>query len=203
MQTDLHLLSTHSGGDLSPVQLAATCRLLGLEAFSVTDLDTWSHNDGLAAAGLPPSPLWIPGVAVRARPTDTGHPIHILGYALTPDPAFRTLLDHAMARDLPDPTEVIRAIHTCGGHAAWAHPALDLPLIDAIEHHLAPLVAAGLEAIETLHLGHAPEDADRLAELATRHGLRTTAGSGFLGMDRPGRDKILIDCDQDLTWLLD
>lgn len=93
MLADLHLHSTCSDGTLEPLELAHVCRARGLEAIAVTDHDAWEQNEQLGRAELPAGLIHVPGIEISTGHAGTGLGFHMLGYALTPDAAFRETLD--------------------------------------------------------------------------------------------------------------
>jgi hypothetical protein len=74
------------------------------------------------------------------------------------------------------PAQVVAVIMEAGGIASLAHPG---PL--ARDELVAPLVAAGLSAIEVYHSEHTPDVTDRYLRLADEHGLAVTGGSDYHG----------------------
>jgi predicted metal-dependent phosphoesterase TrpH len=77
--------------------------------------------------------------------------------------------------------EAIDAIHQAGGLASLAHP-VQLELDDeALEHAIARLSDAGLDAIELYHSDHQPRDRQRFAQFAEQFNLLTTGGSDYHG----------------------
>jgi len=123
-----------------------------------------------------------------------------------------TFLEQGCAAYVPKlrvPTaEAVAAIRRCGGHSVWAHPALDLRSVEptervrALEQIVEELVDAGLEGIEAGNLAHGPGEVQYLREAARRHSLRTTAGSDFHDFEDKDTNRILTDCDQDVSWLI-
>ena len=78
----------------------------------------------------------------------------------------------------PTPAEVIDAIHTAGGIASLAHPA-----VTKRDDLIAPLVDHGLDAIEVYHSDHAPEHVAAYRAMARKLGVLITGGSDFHGED--------------------
>ncbi len=79
--------------------------------------------------------------------------------------------------ELPDPREVLEAIHEAGGIAVLAHTH-----VYQSEDLLEELIALGLDGVEVWHPYHTEEQRAALAELAQTHNLVTTGGSDFHGM---------------------
>lgn len=74
------------------------------------------------------------------------------------------------------PEEVVAIIAGAGGISSLAHPGL-------LGHDelIAPMVRAGLHALEAYHSTHTPEIVRRYLGLAERHGLAVSGGSDFHG----------------------
>jgi len=83
-----------------------------------------------------------------------------------------------MPRTGPGPADVVRMIHEAGGIASFAHPG-----VTKRDELLAPLVEAGLDAIEVYHSDHTPEDTAAYRRVAARLGILVTGGSDFHGED--------------------
>ena len=102
------------------------------------------------------------------------------GYVQTPDEAFARFLNHNGSAYVPRfgalPAEVVAIIHDAGGIASLAHPGPN-----ALDHLIAPLAAAGLDAIEADHSDHDAPTRARYRALASQLGLLVTGGSDFHG----------------------
>jgi predicted metal-dependent phosphoesterase TrpH len=81
----------------------------------------------------------------------------------------------------PLPEAVIGVIHDAGGLASLAHPGRT-----RIDHRMASLRDAGLDAIEVYHRDHDAALVERYARLAADLGLLSTGGSDFHG--EPGHE---------------
>ncbi len=79
--------------------------------------------------------------------------------------------------ELPDPRDVLTAIHEAGGIAVLAHP----PVYQS-EDLLQELISLGLDGVEVWHPYHTAEQSNALSELARQHNLLMTGGSDFHGM---------------------
>lgn len=80
------------------------------------------------------------------------------------------------SRDGADPATVVGEIRRAGGIAAMAHPG-KMNKDDII----APMVEAGMEAIEVFHPDHSLDDQIRYREFAVRFNLVATGGSDYHG----------------------
>jgi predicted metal-dependent phosphoesterase TrpH len=83
-------------------------------------------------------------------------------------------------RQGPSPEAVVAEICRIGGVAAVAHPG-KLGRDDLI----APMVEAGMSAIEVFHPDHTGADVARYLATAEAHGLVVTGGSDYHGPDTP------------------
>jgi hypothetical protein len=81
-----------------------------------------------------------------------------------------------VARRGPSPAEVIAILHDAGGVASLAHPG-----VLRRDELIAPLAAAGLDALEALHSDHDDATEARYRGLARDLGLLVTGGSDFHG----------------------
>ena len=89
---DLHIHTTASDGTLTPEEVAARAKELGLTAIAVTDHDTVAGAAAGVAAGAALGLEVIPGIEISAD--FRGREVHILGYFIDPeDPALRPVLD--------------------------------------------------------------------------------------------------------------
>ena len=81
---------------------------------------------------------------------------------------------------------VAKMIHDAGGVVSLAHPA-EYGLDDAeTENLIIALKGEGLEAIECIHPLQDAQYANKLMQLAKKHGLKITGGSDFHGNDGDG-----------------
>jgi predicted metal-dependent phosphoesterase TrpH len=96
-----------------------------------------------------------------------------------------------VARTGPSPAAVVDTIHAAGGVASMAHPG-----VTKRDELIAPLVTAGLDAIEVYHSDHSPVDVVVYRGMAVRLTGLITGGSDFHGEEpraadgkpaRPGR----------------
>jgi 3',5'-nucleoside bisphosphate phosphatase len=140
-------------------------------------------GDRLAALGCPIDVA--PIVADAGRGRSVGRPqiaaaLVAAGYVRTRDEAFDRFLEFGGAAYAPrsgtSPEEVVAIVHGAGGVASLAHPG-----VSARDQLIAPLAAAGLDAIEAGHSDHDAVTEARYRALAAELGLLVTAGSDFHG----------------------
>ena len=81
-------------------------------------------------------------------------------------------------RDKMTPVEAVETIVRMGGIPCIAHPR-DLENIDGM---LAELKAAGMVAMEVYYKDYAPDEVERLRQLAEKHGLLALGGSDYHGL---------------------
>ena len=84
-------------------------------------------------------------------------------------------------RDKMTPVEAVETIVRIGGIPCIAHPR-DLENIDNM---LAELKAAGMVAMEVYYKDYAPDEVERLRQLAEKHGLLALGGSDYHGLHGP------------------
>ncbi len=140
-------------------------------------------GDRLAALGCPIDVA--PILAAAARGKSVGRPqiaaaLVDAGYVRTPDEAFERFLEAGGAAYVPrtgaSPAAVIDIVHAAGGIASLAHPGLT-----PRDQLIAPLAAAGLDALEARHSDHDAATEARYRALAADLGLLITGGSDFHG----------------------
>lgn len=140
-------------------------------------------GDRLSALGCPIDVA--PVMANAARGRSVGRPqiaaaLVDAGHVRTPDEAFERFLEFGGAAYVPrhgaSPAEVVAIIHGAGGLASLAHPG-----ITARDELIAPLAAAGLDALEAAHGDHDAATEARYRALAADLGLLVTGGSDFHG----------------------
>lgn len=137
----------------------------------------------LAALGCPIDVAPILTDAARGR--SVGRPqiaaaLLAAGHVRTRDEAFDRFLESGGAAYVPrlgmSPGEVVAIVHEAGGIASLAHPG-----VTRRDHLIAPLAAAGLDAIEAVHSDHDAATRVRYRALAASLGLLVTGGSDFHG----------------------
>lgn len=84
-------------------------------------------------------------------------------------------------RDKMTPVEAVETIVRMGGIPCIAHPR-DLENLDDM---LAELKAAGMVGMEVYYKDYAPDEVERLRQLAEKHGLLSLGGSDYHGLHGP------------------
>jgi predicted metal-dependent phosphoesterase TrpH len=140
-------------------------------------------RDRLAALGCPIDIEPIVRAASAGR--SVGRPqiaaaLMDAGYVRTRDEAFDRFLVFGgpafVERRGATPAEVVGIVHAAGGLASLAHPGITRR--DAL---IAPLAAAGLDAIEVRHSDHDAATEARYRAQAAGLGLLVSGGSDFHG----------------------
>jgi 3',5'-nucleoside bisphosphate phosphatase len=140
-------------------------------------------SDRLSALGCPIAVAPVLSAAARGR--SVGRPqiataLVDAGHVRTPDEAFERFLEFGGAAYVPrhgaSPADVVAIIHEAGGVASLAHPGTS-----ARDELIAPLAAAGLDALEAAHGDHDAATVARYRALAADLGLLVTGGSDFHG----------------------
>jgi 3',5'-nucleoside bisphosphate phosphatase len=102
------------------------------------------------------------------------------GHVATRDEAFDRFLEFGGPAFVPrrgEPaSEVVAIVHDAGGLASLAHPGLLRR-----DHLIAPLAAAGLDALEVRHSDHDADTESKYRAMAHTLGLLVTGGSDFHG----------------------
>ncbi len=95
------------------------------------------------------------------------------------------------------PSEAIALIHSAGGAAVLAHPA-----VGGAQQHISMLVELGLDGLEVFHPEHTSEDVRKFKKMAQEHGLSITGGSDYHGREgrnnKIGSQKVPFACLTDL-----
>lgn len=84
-------------------------------------------------------------------------------------------------REKMTPVEAVELVVRMGGIACIAHPR-DL---EDLDDKLAELKAAGMAAMEVYYKDYAPDEVERLRQLADKHGLLALGGSDYHGLHGP------------------
>jgi predicted metal-dependent phosphoesterase TrpH len=105
------------------------------------------------------------------------------GHIATIGDAFYSYLGHGqpayVERIKMSPQEAIALILAAGGLPVLAHPMT----IDEPETMISNLAVAGLVGLEVYYGGSSPDQIEQLVKTAARHGLITTGGSDYHGLD--------------------
>jgi predicted metal-dependent phosphoesterase TrpH len=142
--------------------------------------------ESLSRAGLP---LTIDDVLSHSRDGAVGrsHVARALvdaGHVGTVADAFAVHIGrgrpHYITKAVPTPKEAIALIHSAGGLAVLAHPA-----VSGFWDSAADVTAAGFDGIEAYHADHTPEQRTFFRLMADSLGLFVTGGSDFHGPEAP------------------
>ena len=102
------------------------------------------------------------------------------GHAADRDEAFSKFLEFGAPAFVPrsgaTPFDVVRVVHEAGGVVSMAHPGLTRR-----DDLIAPLAAAGLDALEVRHSDHDEAAEARYRAIASDLGLGATGGSDYHG----------------------
>lgn len=147
-------------------------------------------GDRLRQAGVP-----VDVTPILAVPADSGRAVGrpavaqalvTAGHAADIAEAFNRFLTEGrpgyLPRTGPEPAEVIDRLHAAGGVSSLAHPGKLRR-----DYLIAPMIAAGLDAIEAYHPDHTVADVVRYQALADRHRMMVTGGSDYHG---PGSGRV-------------
>ena len=143
----------------------------------------------LAGLGLPIDVEALVTTAATRPGTSVGRPqiaraMVAAGHVASVQDAFErwlaTGLPGFVPRTGPSPANVVDVIHSAGGVASMAHPA-----VTKRDDLIRPLADHGLDAIELYHSDHLPEDVQEYRRLSQRLGILVSGGSDFHGED-PG-----------------
>jgi 3',5'-nucleoside bisphosphate phosphatase len=140
-------------------------------------------GERLSALGCPIDIAPILAAAGRGRSVGRPQIAEALigaGHVQTRDEAFDRYLAFGGSAYVPRlgtaPADVVAIIHEAGGIASLAHPG-----VSARDQLIAPLAAAGLDALEVIHSDHDAAAEARYRALAAELGLLVTGGSDFHG----------------------
>ncbi|MGN0866891.1 MAG: PHP domain-containing protein [Oligosphaeraceae bacterium] len=117
---DLHCHSTASDGTLTPTQLVALARKIGLNALALTDHDTLDGLEEFRRAGKESGLCCVPGVELAAQSATQAHwGFHIVGLFLqeTPSREMATLLQGCLQARAVRNATILERLH-----------ALEIPL---------------------------------------------------------------------------
>jgi predicted metal-dependent phosphoesterase TrpH len=174
---DVHML----GYFVDPVSVVLTDFLQRQRADRIRRVTEMA--DRLAGLGYPIDSAPIIEAAARGR--SVGRPqiamaLRARGHVASHGEAFERFLEHGRPAYVPrlgaTPHEVIEIVHAAGGIAGLAHPG-----ITGRDDLLAPLVDAGLDAIEVCHSDHDASTEARYRRAAADLGVLVCGGSDFHG----------------------
>ena len=180
-KVDYHIYTTHSIGQMRPLDIVKHASELEYDVISITDRNT---TDGLPEAEIAGEALNIkivPGIEILSE-TDDGTEIEILGYNI--DREHEALKDFlrmlpSMGNGKPKPEDAIDVIRKAGGTPVLGNPK-DINDLDMI---LGALKKQKLGGLECFRPDLNEEDTMRLVEYAEKYHLHMTKGSGFCGND--------------------
>ncbi len=175
VRVDLHCHSDASDGYYEASHVADFAAEAGVDFAALTDHQTIAglmpFHDSAARHGM----TEFAGAELHAL--FDGIELHLLAYGFDPEsPHLRALLP-----TITDAGRAIEAIHAAGGIAILAHPLSSGLGGDELEPAVERLSSLGLDGIEAYYKPYPPEERERLAGIADRFGLLTSAGSDFHG----------------------
>lgn len=189
-------------GDHDVHLLALFLRAPDLSAFEAQRAEArhtrfWAMAERLAELGLPLERAALEAAIAGASP---GRPhlaraLVAAGHVADDHEAFARFLGRGrpghVAQRVPTTVDAIAQVRAWGGVSSVAHPGLD-----GLGPILSELAAAGLDAVEAYHGGHAPDQAAALAAQSAELGLLVSGGSDFHGPAQgrpPGRSPLPPD----------
>jgi hypothetical protein len=180
---DLHIHSTASDGTLTPAEIIARARQLGLAAIAITDHDTVAGATQALAAGLPSDLHFITGVEISTespRRFPCRGSLHLLGYGFN-----------------PDDIHLMQALKRLQNARQDRNPRI----IAKLNRLDIPISMAHLEA----EAGNAQIGRPHIANWLVKHGVVPSFDEAFeryLGVGRPAyADKYRIDCEAAITLI--
>ena len=172
---DLHCHSDASDGYYAPADVVELLAQAGVEYAALTDHQTLAGLQTFHEAALRHGITEIAGLELVA--TFQGQEIHLLAYGFDPESmALHRVLDRT-----PSAEHAIAAIHTAGGLAFLAHPLHTAWTGAALDAAVEKLASAGLDGLEAFYKPYPADAQGRLANLADRLELLTSAGSDYHG----------------------
>jgi hypothetical protein len=173
---DLHIHSTASDGTLTPAEIIALARRLGLGAISITDHDSIAGSREAVLGGIPEDLGFLTGVEISAEPPPSypgAGSIHILGYGMRlDDPELNGTLHKLQDARKDRNPQIIARLNKLG-------------------------IPIRLEEVER-EAGDGQPGRPHIAKLLVKKGLVGTIDDAFdryLGNGRPGYvDKFRIEC---------
>ena len=184
VSVDLHCHSDASDGSYAPQLVADLMAREGIKYGALTDHHTTAGLPRFHEAAERQGISDITGAEIHAEFGELE--IHLLAYGFDPE---NGVIRYAF-EDVLGIREVIDRIHEAGGVAILAHPLEYGWSEESFERNLEHLVQAGLDGIEAFYSPYPPAEQERLAAIADRYAIVTTAGSDFHGTQngspRPG-----------------
>lgn len=175
VRIDLHCHSDASDGYYKPAEVAELLADAGVDYAALTDHQTLAGLQAFHAAARRYGITALAGLELAALLE--GQEIHLLAYGFDPESkALDSLFGPPRSAE-----HAIAAIHAAGGLAFLAHPLHTEwtgPDLDAAVEKLA---AVGLDGLEAFYKPYPAEAQGRLADLADRLDLLTSAGSDYHG----------------------
>ncbi len=178
LSIDLHIHSTASDGTLTPAEIIALARRLGLGAISITDHDSIAGSREAVLGGIPEDLGFLTGVEISAEPPPSypgAGSIHILGYGMRlDDPELNGTLNKLQDARKDRNPQIIARLNKLG-------------------------IPIRLEEVER-EAGDGQPGRPHIAKLLVKKGLVGTIDDAFeryLGNGKPGYvDKFRIECSQ-------
>jgi len=177
---DLHCHSDASDGYYSAPVVADKLAEAGVDYAALTDHRTVAGLPSFQSAATRHGIAQITGTELHAG--FNGTEIHLLAYGFDPD--SRAI--HAVLDTTVDAVQAIAAVHEAGGIVFLAHPLQTGWSGAALDEAVSQLAAAGLDGIEAFYKPYPAEVQQRLAALADRLSILTSAGSDFHGQQQTG-----------------
>ncbi len=175
VRVDMHCHSDASDGYYKPAEVVELLSDAGVEYAALTDHETLAGLQAFHAAAQRYGITALAGLEIAA--TLDGQEIHLLAYGFDPQSkALDSLFGPPRSAE-----HAIAAIHEAGGLAFLAHPLHTGWTGTALDAAVAQLASAGLDGIEAFYKPYPAEAQGRLADLADRLDLLTSAGSDYHG----------------------
>jgi predicted metal-dependent phosphoesterase TrpH len=196
---DLHTHTTASDGRCAPAELVSRAQAAGVSVLSVTDHDTVSGCDAVAAACAAAGITFVPGIEITAVQHDVE--VHVLGYFIDREsPALHTFLAEQRRRRIDRVRAMVSRLAGLGVHLdadAILAPGLADPRRAVGRPWIARALVAGghvattSEAFDKWLSSGRPAFLPRLAaapaevfeRIHDAHGIASVAHPGSLGRD--------------------
>ena len=183
---DLHCHSDSSDGYFSATVVADKLAEAGVDYAALTDHHTVAGTASFGHATLRHGIAQVTGAELHAK--FNGTEVHLLAYAFnSANEAVQQLLGPVAEESLSLSVEqVISAVHAAGGLVFLAHPLQTGWSGSALESAISQMVQTGLDGIEAYYKPYPADVQQRLAAIADRVGILTSAGSDYHGQQRTG-----------------